>query len=179
MPEDRNPYRFGFSFMERWTRWLKAAIWISLATALALGAIGLVAGGTMDGRVPAESPWWTAVWAVLGAAAAVLALGILVPLLAAFVLGGLAIHRYGWIPGLAAFAGILGTAVGFGLDDYLGDRGATVGLAGIAVLVAGVLGFFLVGCLAKVPMWIGTGGARLSLTRGGAEGERPSRGGRR
>ncbi|KAB8166377.1 hypothetical protein FH609_023775 [Streptomyces sp. 3MP-14] len=150
------PYRFGPAFIARWEKRLSRTILIGLAAGVALVLVGLALGGSFDGSVPEDDPRWNLVWAVLIAGVAVGGLAVLGPLFLAFVLGGLAIHRFGWIPGLVTYLGMLAAATGGGLDeDVLGawlDGWLTE--AGVAALVVGVLGFFLVGHLARVPMTV-------------------------
>lgn len=143
-----HPYRFSPGFIRRWETRLKKIIWIGVGVgaALVLAALGL--GGVFDGRVADEDPLWLVVWGVLWTGVAVAGLAVLVPLLIACLLGGTAVHRHGWVPGLLTYAGILGTAVGCVLGGWLVHAGA-------GTLVAGVLSFLLVGRLAKVPMAIG------------------------
>ncbi|MTE21872.1 hypothetical protein F0L17_22700 [Streptomyces sp. TRM43335] len=143
-----NPYRFSPGFIHRWETRLKKIIWIGFAAGAALVLVGLGLGGMFDGRVSDDDPLWSVVWGVLWAGVAVAGLALLVPLLIACLLGGLAIHRHGWVPGLLTYVGILGVSVGSTLGGWLV-------YAGVGALVAGVLGFFLVGHLAKVPMSIG------------------------
>jgi MFS family permease len=143
-----NPYRFSPDFIQRWERRLKRIIWIGFGAGAVLVLVALGLGGAFDGRVSDEDPLWLAVWGFLWAGVVVAGLAILLPLLIACLLGGLAIHRYGWAPGLLTYIGILGTAAGGILGEWLV-------YAGIGTLVVGVLGFFLVGRLAKVPMSIG------------------------
>ncbi|MDT0269146.1 hypothetical protein RM844_22930 [Streptomyces sp. DSM 44915] len=152
----RYPYRFGPGFIDRWERWLTRTILIGLGVGVALVLVGLVLGGSFDGSVPEDDPKWNLVWGVLIAGIAVGGLAVLVPLLLAFVLGGLSIHRYGWIPGLLTYVGMLATACGGALDeDVLGEwLDGWLTQVGIGLLVVGVLGFFLVGHLARVPMTV-------------------------
>ncbi|RFU88256.1 hypothetical protein DY218_02965 [Streptomyces triticagri] len=147
-----NPYRFSPDFIKRWESRLTKIIVIGVAAAAVLAGIGLAVGGTLDGEVPEDDGRWMLAWIPLIAAGVAGGLAVLGPLLAGCVLGGLAIHRHGWIPGVVLFAGILLTSYGLAMDDAYTRWGVTA-------LVVGVLGFFLVGTLSKVPMWIG--GRRL------------------
>ncbi|WP_062213661.1 hypothetical protein [Streptomyces sp. NBRC 109706] len=149
-----NPYRFSFDFIRRWEKRLTVVILVGFGVGAVLVLAGLGLGGLFDGDVPDDDPRWNLVWGLLIAGVAVAGLAILVPLLIGCLMGGLSIHRFGWIPGLLTFVGILGTATGLALDDgRLPDRlSGWLTPAGITTLVAGVLGFFLVGYLARVPI---------------------------
>ncbi|UED87922.1 hypothetical protein [Streptomyces profundus] len=161
-----NPYRFGPDVIRRWEKRLTVIILVGFGVGAALALSGLGLGGILDGDVAEEDPRWNLVWGLLIAGVAVAGLAVLVPLLIGCLMGGLAIHRFGWIPGLLTFVGILGTAAGLALeDDRLGPFAGWLAPAGIAALVAGVLGFFLVGCLARVPMRGPTGRADLLRKR--------------
>ncbi|RMI43374.1 hypothetical protein [Streptomyces triticirhizae] len=117
------PYRFGPAFIARWEKRLVRTILIGLGVGVALVLVGLALGGSFDGNVPEGDPRWNLVWAVLIAGIAVGGLAVLGPLLLAFVLGGLAIHRFGWIPGLVTYLGMLAA----GWARTCSGRGSTAG----------------------------------------------------
>lgn len=79
--------------------------------------------------------------------------GVVFPLLAAAALGGESLHRGGSVVGVLLTAGLLGTAAG-----------AVVDIPGmtpwsIAAMIGSVVGFFVLGFIRRVPMWIGIGPA--------------------
>lgn len=76
--------------------------------------------------------------------------GIAVPLLIAAVLGGEAIRRGGGIVGALFAAGLVGGPTGSGFDI------PWLTIAGYSALALGVIGFFVIGFAAKVPIWIGS-----------------------
>ncbi|RII15682.1 hypothetical protein DSC45_17775 [Streptomyces sp. YIM 130001] len=164
---ESNSYRFSPDFIDRMESLLTKVIFIGLGVAALLVVVGLIVGGSLDGDVPEEDGRWMLAWIPMIAGAVVGGLAILGPLLLGCVMGGLAIHRFGWIPGVVLFAGILLTAGGAALD------GPYVGW-GVAALVVGVLGFFFVGSLSRVPMRIG--GARLGKSRDERRDERDGAG---
>lgn len=118
------------------------------STGIALGLIGVLAltslavGGQMtrDGE-----PLSATVSAILWTTPVVL------PIAIAAILGGLAVHRYGWIPALGLSAGL-----------WLGPIGQLTGQdtlieIGIALCGMGIAGFWAAGWIARFPMWIGYG----------------------
>lgn len=172
--ESSNPYRFSPDFIDYWEKLLTKIILIGFGSGAVLAGIGAILGSNFDGDIPEEDPIWNLVWVLVIAGGVVAALAILVPLLIGCILGGRAIHRHGWIAGVLTFIGMIALAAGWALDDeLLGDwLDGWLTQAGLGVLVAGVLGFFLVGHLAKVPMSIG--GVRVDA---GARGDRQDSGG--
>jgi hypothetical protein len=91
---------------------------------------------------------------------------ILGPVTIAAVLGGLTLNRYGWVVGLGFGAGFQLLVVGNTLDE------PRTTVTGIVLLVVPVLGFFLLGYVRRVPMWIGGRlGPRRVVDGGLADGE--------
>ena len=83
--------------------------------------------------------------------AVIMASGVVLPLLASAALGGEALHRGGSVVGVLLVAGMLGSAVGDTMEiPWLKTWG-------IVAIVAGGLGFFALGFIRRVPMWIGGG----------------------
>ena len=79
--------------------------------------------------------------------------GVVLPLLAAAALGGESLHRGGSVVGVLLTAGLLGTGVGAVVDL------TWVTPWSIATMIGGGLGFFVLGFIRRVPMWIGIGKA--------------------
>ena len=77
--------------------------------------------------------------------------GVVLPLLAAAALGGESLHRGGSVVGILLAAGLLGTGVGAVVEI------PWVTPWSIAAMIAGGIGFFVLGFIRRVPMWIGIG----------------------
>jgi hypothetical protein len=79
----------------------------------------------------------------------VVVFGIVGPLLAAAVLGGESIRRGGGFIGVLVTAGLVAGASGdgFGIPWLMWSGGIALGL--------GIVGFWVIGWIAKVPMYIG------------------------
>ena len=137
--ERPNPFRFSPTFIRRITV-------ILCITIVALPAAGFIYGATL-GTDYAEWQSNLALALIIG--------GFVVPLVGASVLGGEAIRRGGGFVGLLFAAGLIA-----------GPTGSVVGIQWLAVvgyvaLGLGVILFFVIGFLSKVPMWIGTPGAKV------------------
>ena len=133
-----NPYRFSKTFIRRMTVILGIAI-------VVLPAAGFIYGATLG---PGYEQWQSNI--ALGLTAG----GFGLPLVAASVLGGEAIRRGGGFVGFLFAAGLIA-----------GPSGTVFGISWLAVvgylaLGLGVVLFFVIGFLSKVPMWIGTPGAK-------------------
>ncbi|MCD9198745.1 hypothetical protein [Aeromicrobium wangtongii] len=127
-------FRFSDEFIKRWTNRLVIAIF-------AIGGIGigLSAATEIDG-----SPDW------LGTVAAIVLIGGVVgPLLAAAVLGGESIRRGGGLVGVLLVGGL-----GAGGAGQVIDR-PWLTWCGAAAVALSVIGFWAMGWIAKVPMYIG------------------------
>jgi hypothetical protein len=136
--DGRYPSRYRFS--ARTIRVLRRVFIITLIVGLAGGiGFGVIASGIVGGTPPA---WAQAIsFSLIG-------IGIVVPIGGGAVFGGEAIMRFGgFVGGLFAFGLIavaFGTTFGLRLLFWLA----------IAALVFSVVLFFVIGHLAKVPMWI-------------------------
>ena len=115
---------------------------IFLVMMAVLGAIALGIGTwlTRDGEMLDETTS-----AVLFTTPVVLPIGI------AAVMGGLVVHRRGWIPALG-----LSVGMGVGVVGQLTDEIRLFQL-GAAAFGLSILGFWVVGWIARFPMWIGFG----------------------
>ena len=135
----RNPYRFS----PRFIRWVTAALCITIVV---VPSVGIVYGVSLGSDY---EPWQgnIATGLTIG--------GFVAPLLAASVLGGEAIRRGGGFVGFLFAAGLIA-----------GPTGSVIGIpwlaiSGYIVLGVGCILFFVSGFAAKVPMWIGTPGAKI------------------
>jgi hypothetical protein len=129
-----NGFRFSDEFIHRWERILVGALFGLTALGLALGLATEIDG----------SPSW------LGAlATVVVVVGVVGPLLAGAILGGESIRRGGGVIGVLVVTGLVGGASGqaLGIDWLMIGGGITLAL--------GVIGFWAIGWIAKVPMHIG------------------------
>lgn len=129
-----NTYRYSDRFIRAWTIVLCIAI-------VVLPISGIIYGATL-GSDYQEWQGWLAGGLMLG--------GVAVPLLIGAVLGGEAIRRGGGVVGALFAAGLVGgpTGSGFGI--------LWLAVAGYVALALGVIGFFVIGFAAKVPIWIGS-----------------------
>ncbi|WP_127479732.1 hypothetical protein [Nocardioides pantholopis] len=73
------------------------------------------------------------------------------PIAIAAFMGGLAVHPRGWIPALGLSAGLW-----LGMIGQATERDALF-QTGVALCGAGVVGFWVAGWIARVPMWLGLG----------------------
>ncbi|MRK00543.1 hypothetical protein GEV27_03310 [Aeromicrobium sp. S22] len=145
-----NGFRFSDEFINRWTRLLVIALFVITGAGIALGV-----ASDADG-----APGW------LGAAAAVvLVLGIAGPIIASAVLGGEAIRRGGGVIGALFAVGLLAGASGAALEIPWLMWGGGI------VLALGIVGFWVIGWIAKVPMYIGLPGAHGKVVQ--REDDRP------
>lgn len=136
----QNPYRFSRGFIRRMTVILVMAI-------VVLPSAGIIYGLTLDSDY---EPWQGNI------ATGLLAGGFAVPLIAAAVLGGEAIRRWGGLVGFLFAAGLIAGPTG----QVFGIR--WLAIAGYVALGLGVVGFFVIGFASKVPMWIGTPGVKVA-----------------
>lgn len=91
--------------------------------------------------------------------------GFMLPIVVAAVMGAMAIHRNGWLLGL-------GFGVGFWLL-MLGGLRHWLMVAGFALMVASVAGFWVLGRIRGVPRWLGWfGPLRIMVDDGRLEGEK-------
>jgi hypothetical protein len=160
-----NPYRFSRRVINVTTGVLVAAMLAGLVTGIALG----VASDGVEGDA-GETLSTVALWIVVGS--------FLVPLAVAAVLGGEAIKRGGGLVGALLMVGITATAVSRVGDvvDVIGAGWSDVLFwGGIVVMALAVAAFWIVGWVAKVPMWLQLpmlGSPRI-VVRDGEEERRP------
>ncbi|MCW2770022.1 MAG: hypothetical protein JWR27_1455 [Aeromicrobium sp.] len=132
----RHPNGFGFSdeTIRRWTNTL--VVLLVVVTGLGLG-LGLASDAD-------RAPSW------LGTVATVVTVaGVVGPVLAAAVVGGESIRRGGGVIGVLLTYGLVAGATGHALE---------IGWAfwtGSIALGLGVVGFWVIGWIARVPMYIG------------------------
>jgi hypothetical protein len=72
--------------------------------------------------------------------------GMAIPILGGAFLGGESLMRFGGFVGLALIAGLVAAAIGFAVGPVL------LGIAGAVVAVLSVVGFYLMGFKANVPV---------------------------
>lgn len=139
--------RYRYRISDRNIRlWTQVLVWGMLGGfALAL-IVGLASDGIDD--PDAHEAARTGAGILLG-------VSIAGPLLASAVLGGLALHRWGWLAGALFTVGLGVAACGLGLREPL------LLVAGGIVFVAGFALFFVFGWIAKAPIWFGRYGSRV------------------
>lgn len=137
-------YRFSDEFINRGT------------TILAVSMLGMIGGGFLLGFISDNFEGETRdSLSMVGATIAIA--GITLPLLIAGILGGEAIMKGAGVLGFLLTMGMLAFAAGGtdGSKDLLGPEWAPWAFwGGIAAMVIGGAGFWIVGWIAKVPMWI-------------------------
>jgi hypothetical protein len=138
-------YRFSDEFMSRGTNILLVSMFVMVGSGFLLWflADNFSDGATRDG------PAITAACLLIG--------GVTLPLLISGVLGGEAIRKGAGVIGFCLVMGIFASALGANEmgKDLLGPEGAAWALwGGIAAVVTAGAGFWIVGWIAKVPMWI-------------------------
>lgn len=137
-------FRFSDRFIKTATTIISTVMVVSIAAGFIIGPLSSkVAGAAGD--------------ALFIAAVALIAGGVVVPLLAAAVLGGEAIRAGGGFIGFFLIAGMLTAAAGgteLGLE-LLGRTWAPWALwGGVAMMVLAGAGFWIIGWIARVPMWL-------------------------
>jgi hypothetical protein len=151
-------YRFSDRFIRVTTWWLIGVMVVSIGLGFLLGAISYGLEG--DARDVLSV---VAVWLVFG--------GIGLPLLTAAVLGGEAIKRGGGVIGFFLIVGLGSTAATSAGDvaEALGPVWQPVLFwGGIGLMALSGAGFWIIGHLAGVPMWIQApmlGSPRLMVRR--------------
>lgn len=137
-PPRSSTFRYSDAFVKR-------ATWVLIACMFVLPAVGIGLGISSDGD-------WAPEW--LGTFAGIFTVGgFVAPILVAAILGGEAITRGGGLVGLLFTYGLVGGATGQALGI------GWLKWTGIAALVATVVGFWVIGWIAKVPMYVGRPGA--------------------
>ena len=138
-------YRFSDEFINRGT------------TILSLSMVVMVGGGFLLVFM-ADSSFDVATQDIIGTTGAcLLVAGITLPLLIAGILGGEAIRKGGGVLGFLLTMGMLASALGSNDlgKELLGAEGASWAFwGGISAMIIGGVGFWVVGWIAKVPMWI-------------------------
>jgi hypothetical protein len=133
-PRKPGTFRFDTATTDRWTRVLLVVLGVTVGVGIGLGIASDSAG----------APDWLAT-----AATVVVIAGVAVPLLVAAVLGGEAITRGGGLVGALLVAGMAVAGWGF-WDDSTPWK-----VAGFALAGAAVVGFWVMGWRAGVPMYVG------------------------
>jgi hypothetical protein len=159
---NRNPYRFSRRFIRVITTVLVGVLLLGLVLGVVLG---IVSDG-LEGDA--------------GETMSTVALGIVIaafgiPLLVGAVLGGEAIARGAGVVGFLLVVGIASTAAASVADIAEGLGPAwqpALFWGGIALMALAVIGFWIIGFVAKVPMWLQLpilGSPRLVVQRGDEE----------
>jgi len=140
-----NNYRLPEKVINRWTRICVTVLIGSIVVGFGAGAGGGATGDAADDRHSAAlgvvSVVLLVIAIVFGAGGFVFALG------ASAYLGGESLQRGGGWVGILLIIGLLGASAGWAL-------GPVWGVAGIVVMVLGVVGLILMGVRARVPMWL-------------------------
>ncbi|HEY8992935.1 MAG TPA: hypothetical protein VIM37_03760 [Candidatus Microsaccharimonas sp.] len=134
-------YRKSDAFIKLWTRILIAVMIGGVAGAFLVMGYAAVAYGNVPSD---ELPVW-----ILPAVITLFSIGIGLPLILGAILGGLAIHRFGWIPLLLVIGGVF--ASGFSsLQHY-----EFLAVYGVIAIVLGVVSvFFIAIVFTNVPIWL-------------------------
>lgn len=136
-----NEYRLSETTLKRWTRALIALLIAGVGGCVVV----MLVAGIMYGNGPVdEIPSW-----VFPTMSWLAGLGIVIPLIGASILGGLAIHRFGWIPLLVLVLGMIVASFSnlFGVG-YLA-------IYGFIAIGLGVIGIFVIAVkFTKVPIWL-------------------------
>ncbi|WP_431279976.1 hypothetical protein [Leifsonia poae] len=137
-------YRFSDKFISVTTTILITVMLVMIAAGFILGFVS----DSLDSDA-ADVASSVAIWLIIG--------GIALPLLIAAVLGGEAIRAGGGIIGFLLIVGLFATVAGsteMG-QDALGPVWSSWAFwGGITMMALAVLGFFVIGWIAKVPMWL-------------------------
>ena len=135
-------YRFSTATIARWTRILKWSI-----PGLIVPGVLVLAVNWLIGSVFFDADAGSSIGLIIGAA--IVTAGFILPLLGAAIFGGESLVRGGGVVGGLLVVGMLTTAVGSALEheDWR--------FWGIVIIVAGAVGFFILGFIRRVPMWIG------------------------
>ncbi|THV40890.1 hypothetical protein [Glycomyces buryatensis] len=156
-------YRYSSAFIKKWEGRLVGILCGGVAAAFVLAGGGLMVAEALE----LEEFGSTASWIVAGVMVLGLAIGVLSVvgvIVAGAVLGGLSLHRRGWIPGLLLALWLFG---GFALYPVMEVGWAfALHLLGFAPMIAA---FFWMGSKAKVPMYLASGtpgSPRLYLSEG-------------
>lgn len=135
--QDSRPsrYRYSDAFIRRASIVLVCVMFGGLAVGLVVGLVADEIGGDIAETVSNMS-------------GVLMVASMIVPLLISAFLGGLAIHRHGWVPPLVMMVG-----AGPGIVGVVSGQDA-LAWGGLAVFVLGGAGYFYLGNLSKVPMWL-------------------------
>jgi phosphotransferase system glucose/maltose/N-acetylglucosamine-specific IIC component len=144
-PGDRpkGRYRFSDRFIKRATTTLLVAMGVIVVA-------GFVLGFVSDG-VSGEAGEQLANTAIV-----VVVAGFVLPLLIAAILGGESLKRGAGVIGFGLIVGLLlvATTLAESTRAFYGSWAVAAFWVGVALLVLGVVGFWLVGSAARVPMWL-------------------------
>lgn len=147
-----SPYRVGWDAIRKLRKRSLKLLWWTAIPGLILSGIGLALIDVADGAEPVSSI--SAVLLIVGV------MGFLggpaVALYYSAIAGGQAIWKGGgWIGG-ALITGLLACAVGWVLWGMRGTHVLSMTLlwGGITLMVLSTIGFWIIGWIAKVPMWV-------------------------
>ena len=135
-------YRLSDDTIRIWTRVLSISIPVLVLAGFIVMFVGNHIADSNPGMDVEESPLW-----ILGGC--IMVSGAVVPLLIGAALGGEALHKNGWIVGVLLAGGVIATSIG----DVFDVGGLKWG--GLAAMCVGGIGFFVLGFIRRVPMWIG------------------------
>lgn len=134
-------YRLTDRTIKVWTRVVSLSMPILVVIG---GVVALISGLIADANDVESNPG-------LIVGVVIVASGVVFPLLIAAALGGESLHRGGSVVGILLAAGLLGTGVSTVVDF------PWVMPWSIAAMIGGGIGFFVLGFIRRVPMWIGIG----------------------
>ena len=152
-----NPKPFKYRLSDKTIRlWTKILI-----TVMIVGIVGGFAFSAIAISILGDEEWINTVTLLI-----MVGVGVAVPLVVSAILGGIAIHRFGFI-GTALLAVSM---IVFGFGAATGD--SVLAIVGAVGIIAGGLLTWLFGYLGKVPMWLQLAtisSPRLYVTKGGKD----------
>jgi hypothetical protein len=153
-------YRLSDDAIRIWTRVLCISIPVLVITGFIVMFVGNHIADSNPGMDVEESPLW-----ILGGC--IMISGAVGPLLIGAALGGEALHKNGWIVGLLLAGGVIATSTGAVRDV------GWLRWGGLVAMLVGGIGFFVLGFIRRVPMWIGGvfGTPRTGVSDGRLPGE--------
>lgn len=159
-------YRYSDEFIKRWEKRFTWILCLGLAAAFALAGGGLLLAEALELEDLDSATSWI-IAGVVGLGLLIGAVTVVGVIFAGAIMGGLSLHRLGWIPGLLLAAWMFG---GIALYPALGGGlGFTLHLLGFAPII---VAFLWMGFKAKVPVYLRSAAPdspRLYLSEG--EGE--------
>lgn len=146
-------YRLSDKAIATWTK--------ALIIVMIVGIVGGFAFSAIAWSIVGDEDWVMAAtyWIIIG-------LGVGLPLILGGIVGGIAIHRFGYIGTTLLTASM----VAFGIGGATGNT--LVATAAVIGMVVGGLLTFLFGYLGKVPMWLQLptfGSPRVYIAKGGKD----------